>query len=242
MATALDICNRALGLIGVRALGETLNAEEADDALSTLNTMLDSWSTQRLSIFVITQDILTLTPSQEAYTIGPASLIPAPDLAVTSRPLTIQNDSFIRMAGDVDYPLTILAPAQYRAIVVKDAPTSDLPLYVMYETTFPLGTLHFWPVPTAGTTLYLYSQQALTGFATLATTFSFPPGYQRAIEYSLAEELAPSYGITPLPAVMKTAAQARSNIKRLNYPDLRMTLPVSVLPQTGFGYYDYSAF
>jgi hypothetical protein len=66
-----------------------------------------------------------------------------------------------------------------------------------------------------------------------------PPGYQRALEYSLAEELAPSYGITPLPLLTRTAASARRNIKRQNLPDLRMTLPTSVLPSGGYGYYDY---
>jgi hypothetical protein len=141
MATALDICNRALSILGVKALGESLTADEANDAFSVLNAMLDSWSLERLSIYVITQDILALTANQASYTIGPA-LIPAPDLLVGSRPQTVQDDSFIRI-GTADYPLTILTPAQYRAIIDKSTATSTLPMFMFYDTTYPLGTLYF---------------------------------------------------------------------------------------------------
>jgi hypothetical protein len=236
LATALDICKRALYLIGATALGETPTSDEVNDALIVLNTMLDSWSTERLSIYVITQDVLTLTPGQASYTIGPSTL--TPDLTVTARPLSVQDDSFIRLNG-ADYPLTILAPAQYRAIVDKSQPTSPLPLFMFYDTTYPLGTLYFWPVPTAGTVLYLYSQQQLAQFATLTTPLVMPPGYQRALEYSLAEELSPAYGFEPPRTLVRTAASARRNIKRQNLPDLRMSLPDAVVNNAGMGYADF---
>ncbi len=157
---------------------------------------------------------------------------------MTARPLTVQDDSFIRLNG-ADYPITILAPAQYRAIVDKSQPTSPLPMFMFYDTTYPLGTLYFWPVPTAGTVLYLYSQQQLAQFPTLTTPLVMPPGYQRALEYSLAEELAPAYGFEPPRTLVRTAASARRNIKRMNLPDLRMSLPDAVVTSGSAGYADY---
>lgn len=232
MATALDICTKALQIIGVQAVGEPVNADEAQDTLASLNTMIDSWSTERLSIYVITSNSFTLAASQLSYTLGPTG-----DL-VMPRPMMIQDDSFIRVNG-ADFPLVLLAPAQYRGIIDKSPGATDLPIFAFYDTTFPLGTLYFWPPPIVGTELFLYSQQVLTGLATLATTFSFPPGYQRAFEYSLAEEIAPSYGVTPLPLVTRIAASARRNIKRMNLPDLRMNLPAVTAPMR-LGYYDYT--
>lgn len=231
--TVLDLCTRAGKLIGAFAAGEQLPADDANDIFAALNSMLDSWSTERLFLYVITQDILTLTPSQQSYTVGPTG-----NLVTTARPLSVEDDTFIRVTG-TDYPVMILSPAQYRAIPNKAAPPTNLPLSMFYDPTWPNGTLYFWPPPTAGTQLYLYSQQPLAAFTGLAQTFSYPPGYQRALEYSLAEEIAPLFDVTVQPQVARTAAVARRNLKRINFPDLRMSLPGAVLPQTGLGYSDF---
>jgi hypothetical protein len=53
--TAGDQIYAALRLIGQLAEGETPSAETAQDALTALNQMLDSWSIERLSVFS-TQD------------------------------------------------------------------------------------------------------------------------------------------------------------------------------------------
>ena len=49
--TASDQINRALRLLGVLAEGETPSAETSQDALIALNQMIDSWSTERLSVY-----------------------------------------------------------------------------------------------------------------------------------------------------------------------------------------------
>ena len=55
MTTAGDQINGALRLIGQLAEGETPSAATAQDSLTALNQMIDSWSSERLSIFS-TQD------------------------------------------------------------------------------------------------------------------------------------------------------------------------------------------
>jgi hypothetical protein len=49
--TAGDQINRALRLLGVLAEGETPSADMSNDALTALNQMIDSWNTERLSVF-----------------------------------------------------------------------------------------------------------------------------------------------------------------------------------------------
>ena len=69
--TASDQINRALRLLGVLAEGETPSAETSQDALIALNQMIDSWSTERLSVYY-TQDQVFNWPSGEIKrTLGP---------------------------------------------------------------------------------------------------------------------------------------------------------------------------
>jgi len=49
--TAADQINGALRLIGVLAEAEAPSAAMAQDALTALNQMLDSWNTERLAVF-----------------------------------------------------------------------------------------------------------------------------------------------------------------------------------------------
>ena len=53
--SAGDQINGALRLIGMLAEGETPSAATSADSLTALNQMIDSWNTERLSVFS-TQD------------------------------------------------------------------------------------------------------------------------------------------------------------------------------------------
>ena len=64
MASAGDLINGALRLLGVLAEGETPSAETSADALTAMNQMIDSWNTEKLSIFN-TQDQMFLWPPDE---------------------------------------------------------------------------------------------------------------------------------------------------------------------------------
>ena len=64
--TAGDQINRALRLLGVLAEGETPSASESQDALMALNQMIDSWNTERLSVFsTIDQKVLFVDQPQK---------------------------------------------------------------------------------------------------------------------------------------------------------------------------------
>ena len=65
MTTAGDQINRALRLLGVLAEGETPSAAVSQDGLTALNQMIDSWNTERLSVFS-TQDQVFFWPTSPA--------------------------------------------------------------------------------------------------------------------------------------------------------------------------------
>lgn len=70
MTTANEIIIGALRFINAYAPGESLSADDSADALTTLNDMLDQWSTDEASVFASSENIFNYTPGQYQYTIG----------------------------------------------------------------------------------------------------------------------------------------------------------------------------
>jgi hypothetical protein len=68
--TANDIITGALRFINQYAPGESLSSADAQDALETLNDLLESWSTDQASVFAAAENLFTYTPGQYEYTIG----------------------------------------------------------------------------------------------------------------------------------------------------------------------------
>lgn len=68
--TANDLILGALKGINVYAPGESLDSADADDALITLNDLLDSWSTSPQAVYASSENIFNFTPGQYVYTVG----------------------------------------------------------------------------------------------------------------------------------------------------------------------------
>lgn len=213
MATALSMIARSMRLAGVIGKGESPDADEAADGLSALNTMLDSWQIDRLFVYQVVQSSHTWTAGAASKTIGTSG-----DFNVT-RPKRIES-AFIVDSSSLWYPLFIIDDReQYDSIVLKTT-QSILPQYLFMDTAYPLGVIYLYPVPSAQVTLKLNTWQTLQSFSSLSTDLALPPGYQRAIEYSLAEEFGPEFGANILPNVTKIAMESRAAIKSLNMPTL----------------------
>lgn len=207
-----DIIHRALRIIGVLGAGETANADDANDALIALNQMLDLWSADSLMAYVIDEQSLALTGGVATYTVGATGALN------TTRPLAIQY-GFTRDASATDRPVSIITQEQYANIVLKSLPAS-YPEALYYDATYPLGVITLYPAPMSGLTLFVGLWQPLTAIPTLDTILDYPPGYEAAITYSLAEGLAPEYQRPVTPDLARVAAKARANIQGVNLPQV----------------------
>lgn len=226
MTTAIDIITRSMRLLGVYSIGEAPSAEESNDGLTALNSMLDSWAGQSLFVFAKSVDVITLAANVPSITVGPSGT------TITPRPVNILASSYIDYQG-VSYPMVIDTLADYNLLPVKTL-TTGIPNQLWALNTMPNITVSLWPVPSATMTLNLWSNKLIQSFASLTDTLVLPPGYERALAFSLAEEIAPEYQLEPSVEVQKKAAYARKVIKRVNTEVPRLRMPYGVPMGNGF--------
>lgn len=221
--TAGDQINRALRLLGVLAEGETSSAAVMQDSLMALNQMIDSWNTERLSVFS-TQDQTYIWPAgQITRTLGPSGDF------VGLRPVLLDDATYYRDPGtNVSFGIKFINQQQYDGIAVKTV-TSTYPQVIFVSNTFPDVTMTIYPRPTRDLEWHFISVQELDNPATLATDLFFPPGYLRAFTYNLAMEIAPEFGVEPSPQVQRIAMTSKRNLKRINNPDDVMSLPYAIV-------------
>lgn len=219
MTTAGDQINSALRLIGLLAEDETPSAALSADALSAMQQMLDSWSTERLSIYATQDQVFTWPSSTATRTLGPSGNF------VGVRPIELSSETYFRdTATGVSYGIKIINQQQYNDIAVKTV-TSTYPQVLFVNMDMPDITMTVYPIPTTALEFHFVSVDELAQPATAATPLSFPPGYLRAFKYNLAVEIANEYGIEPPATVQRIAMSSKRNLKRINAPLDIMSLP-----------------
>ena len=221
--TAGDQINRALRLLGVLAEGETPSAETSQDALMAMNQMIDSWDTERLSVFCTQDQVFTWPAGIVSRTLGPTGDF------VGLRPVLLDDSTYYRDPGTgVSFGVKFINQQQYNGIAVKTV-TSTYPQVIFVNNTFPNIDMYVYPRPTRDLEWHFVSVQKLDNPAGLATVLLFPPGYLRAFTYNLAMEIAPEFGLEPSPQVQRIAMTSKRNLKRINNPDDVMSLPYAIV-------------
>jgi len=221
--TAADQINGALRLIGMLAEGETPSAATAQDALAALNQMIDSWNTERLSIFSTQDQIFTWTPNQIHRTLGPTGNF------VGNRPVLLDDSTYFKdPTNGISFGIKIINQQQYDGIAVKTV-TSTYPQVMWINMDYPDIDMYVYPVPTKALEWHFISVTELDQPASLSTTLAFPPGYLRCFKYNLACEIANEFGVEPPPNVARIAMTSKRNLKRINNPDDIMSLPYSIV-------------
>jgi hypothetical protein len=200
MATAQDIIRSALLLNGAVAADQTLSQTDLDDGLVTLNNMIESWSLDGTVVYSVTQ---YTTPT----TAGVDSVV------LTTRPLKILAARITDTAG-IDHAIAEVGWDDY-SIISNKAVQSAFPLVFWCDYAFPAPTVKFWPVPTYAYTLTFMVHLPFYGFDALDSTVVFPPGFERALRYNLAVEMAQYGGALP-PKVEDIARESLMLLKVTN--------------------------
>ena len=209
MSTAQTIINRALRELGVKELGQSLEPEESNIALEELNLLIDSLSLEGLMQTNLTPVSHSLVSGTASYTIGSGGDIN------TTRPVKIVS-AYVRDGNNLDLPIELITESEWNKIPLKDQ-TSSYPQKLFYRAAFPLGTINLFSKPSAGLTLYLSVMSQISQFATLATTVSLAPGYERMLGLNLAVEIANQYDIIASPQLVSKALQSKLDLKHMNF-------------------------
>ena len=223
MTTAADQINGALRLIGQLAEGEIASLETYQDALVAMNQMIDSWNTERLSVFSTQDQVLTWPNNAISQTLGPTGTL------VGDRPILLDDSTYFRdPSNNISFGIKLINQQQYNGIAVKTV-TSTYPQVMFVNMTYPNIEMYVYPVPSKALEWHFISIQKLTEPALLSTTLAFPPGYLRCFKYNLACEIAAEFGVEPSPTVARIAMSSKRNLKRINNPDDIMSLPYSIV-------------
>lgn len=229
MASAIDIITRSMRLAGTIGKGEIPDDDEAQDGLEALNAMLDSWQIQRLFVYQIRSEQFTWTANEQDQTVGAAG-----DFA-TDLPTRVADDCSFTV-NSIDYPVRLIDIDAWNRIPDKTT-TSSFPWWIYPQYGASLVTLYAYPIPDSSITFNLRTWLRLQSFATLTTELALPPGNERAIAFSLAEEFGgPEFGIAVPPGVQKIAASARRALRRVNAPSPVMATEVGYISRR---YTDY---
>lgn len=218
---AIDLIKTAMRLIGVIAAGETPSAEEATDGLRALNDVLERWSIESLAVYGSLPKVFATVAGQSTYTVGTGGNWN------TDRPVSIDN--MYTTINGFDYVATEWSLEQYNSVGLKTQRQPYAQRWVFINDA-PLAQIILWPTPSAAVPITIDMPRLLTQVATIATTLTLPPGYVSALQYAVAEELAPQYG-SPID-ISARARATKALIKRANRTSRTMSFDPT-LAQSG---------
>lgn len=203
----LDLIKSSVRAIGSISVGETLDADEANEALETFNELLESLSLSTQGVWNQPTQTLTLTSGQATYTIGSGGNFN------TTAPVNIL-DAYI-IYNNVSRPVEIIDQPRYDSIIYKPQSTT-YPAYLLHQNTVPLGNIILWPSPMTAMQLVINATAQFTPYATLSDTVTLPPGAKRMLKFLLAMELADDYGAPIDPSLRAKAMEAKAAYMRAN--------------------------
>lgn len=221
--TAIDLINSSARLAGILASGETLTADEANDALNVLNDVLEGWSTGTISAWETPNEAFTLVPGQAQYTIGPGG-----DFN-TERP--VQIEAAYTTINGVDFPIQIIDLLQYNLLSLKTL-SEQIVLQMAYVNDMPLGRILMWPVPSTAVPITFGVSRIITPMASLSAAINYPQGAAKALRYTLAIELAAEFGTDVPASVRQTYEDAMADYKNANRRQVRSLYDTAIVRPT----------
>lgn len=227
--TATDLITAALQRLLVIERGSVPNADDLAIGLDRLNTMIESWQTERMTTFTQTRYTWSLTPNKATYTVGTGADIDIP------RPLLPQDITLkvmdMTLANPVEMNMNNLTDDAWAQVPIKTL-TGPYPTAWFYNPSYDANgwaSLTLWLIPTKSElTGVLYYREPISTVS-LYSDIYMPPGYYRALRDNLALELAPDYSLNPPATLVQIANEAKGNIKRANtrFADLQCDAAVT---------------
>lgn len=205
MTTGREIATKALQKSRVITKNETPSDDEINDTLDAINNMIASWSNDSLLLFARVREEFALSGGQEEYQIGAG----ATDFN-TERPIQILQ-AFVSQGNVKLQNLSIVNDVLYQRYV-ENFQFNGIPIYLNYDNNFPIGIIRLYPQPGAAYILTMLSEKQLTSLS-LDVDIQYPPGWERAIIFNGAAEIAGEFGTALTEQDAQIAEESLSSIK-----------------------------
>jgi hypothetical protein len=221
--TAGEIITDAFLFAGIGDQYNPLDGTTAAAALRNLNDLIDSVSTEEMTIFGYTEGTIALAVGVSPILVGPAQ-------GLGVRPASVAAVSIVD-SGSVTHPVAIIGPQQYADIVYLPAPGRPESLY--NDGGAPVSNWYLWPKPAfVGDVLHVWYWSQIPQFSAPTNLLVSPPGYSLFLKTSLGALVAAMNGRTLTPDNQKIMRTARNNARRLsNQPKvLHLDVPMPSAP------------
>lgn len=260
MTTAGDLIRQAQKAIGVLGVGQTMLAEDTNDAFRSLQQMLAQWQKRRWLVPSL-RDIYKFGNGQVSNTIceGGYFPVPRPDkiqaayvrLNSTGVPSAFPdfnndfgNDFSVEGVGapstatsqTVDYQLAqLFSYEDYSRVTLKGL--NSFPYAFFYDAKYPTGNIYIWPIPSASYEIHLIIKSTLQTFSNLTDEVLLPPEYEEAIYMNLAIRLAVIYQTLASRELVALAKVALNTIKNANAQIPELGMPRGLITSGPYNFY-----
>ena len=172
--------------------------------------MLGLWNIDKLLVYQFQDETHTLVAGTNNYTIGSGATID------TTRPVRIES-AYIRDSSNYDTLVNVINKDEYDQIGLKTTQASN-PDRLFYDPGFANGTIYLYPTPSAAYTLHIKTWKPFSSFSTLATSATFPPGYNQFLIYNLAVLLGTLFRVpkATIEDLILVASDTKEKIETLN--------------------------
>lgn len=184
---------------GIKAATENLTAQESNDALVSLNLILNKNNSETLMLFSKKTIEATLTNTKSVYTVGPGA-----DIDI-DRPTTTLDEVFFQ-SGDYNKLLRKVNSQDFYSQNNSNL-TNNLPDIYYYNNAYPQAQISFFPKPTSGSKILITYQDQIKEFTSTNEELSIPPNYLEYLIFNLAFKMCVQYG-QPVPEAVREVIQS----------------------------------
>lgn len=226
------------------------SSKDVSDAFSLLVMMFAQWQRKRWMIWS-EQEISLVSTGANFYTIGPGQDFntPRPDKihaawvrllgpGGSGGPLPEMlpfplGDTGAAAGTHVDLPLAIIeAWEDWATISIKDL--KSIPSAVFYDSQFPVGKLHFWPVPPASAyEMHIVVKGSLPVYAAVTDQLGVLPEYVDAVVNNLACRIIVASGGQISPFLLGQAKGSLETIRLANSQIPLLGMPAALSGHRG---------
>lgn len=194
MITRDQLVSSALRKCGALGDAETATSAQLAVGATALNALIKAFSTDGMQLWKLET---VVEPFSSFINTTPVSVGVGQTIVTSKAPLKLLNAYRQLAADETKTPLDIYTRAEWLDITT---PTSEgAPLAVYFQPLKSTGTLAIWPLPDttwqADGQLLLDFHVAITETTTGTDILDFPDHWEQTIIYSLAQRLAPEYGV-----------------------------------------------